>query len=477
MTSASSREVHSASNCQIENDIDVDAVDRMLSGLMNQMSFEERNAMQEEIHGVKNLCPDETPDKIQISLKELSDELARISIPEKDAFNEAQTLPTTYVNQEWFQLRFLRAEVYDITKAAKRLLRFVDLVKKYFGVVGLQRPIQLSDLSVLERKCLGTGCHQLLPYRDRSGRRIFAAVGNFAVDFPLEARMKVVLYIMWAASDDIETQRRGILVIIWPNPDLVIIPDYNLHVAGRKCVDGYPLRGCALHMCFAENFASRMIKAQIGLAMSEQMQQRLKIHLGTRTEIEYSLQSFGIYVDQIPVTESGKMKLQNLHQWMKVRKVLEKQQLTSLSHPDGEPRQSIIECPGLQDVIFRSGNKVYMFHPGNLLFRNLVEANFEEHENAQTQSEKADITRRVIKEILVERRGRFVVWDKGAGWYTELTNESQIREKVAVYIREFKKRIRAMDNRQVSESSTEKFQLHNGNKRRRFSQDDNICCA
>lgn len=41
----------------------------------------------------------------------------------------------------------------------------------------------------VERKCLGTGCHQLLPYRDRSGRRIFVGVGNFATEFPLEVRV------------------------------------------------------------------------------------------------------------------------------------------------------------------------------------------------------------------------------------------------------------------------------------------------
>lgn len=190
---------------------------------------------------------------------------------------------------------------------------------------------------------------------------------------------------------------------------------------------------------------------------------------------------------------------------MKVRKTLEKDQ--SIADPYEAYRNgSIIECPWPNDVIvsetgpavfcslklcchsrlffffvvvhfkFRSGNKVFLFHPGNLLFRNLVESKYEEHEYAQTQSAKVDITRAVIAEILVERGGRFVVWDKDLGWYVQLTNESQIREKVAVYMREFKKRVRAMGNHQVNESSTEKFQQQNGGKRRRFNKDCDVSC-
>jgi hypothetical protein len=237
---------------------------------------------------------------------------------------------------------------------------------------------------------------------------------------------------------------------------------------------------------------------------------KISLITGERTEIEYSLQSYGIYVDQIPLTDSGNVKLQYLHQWIKVRKAIESQNdSTNYITTNAPCTGSIVECPGVTDVIvsffgenfctalalvtpygavcaltighlalfpqFRSGNKVYLFHPGNLLFRNLVEEKFEEHSNAQTQAEKVDITWWVINEILVRQNGRFLVWDKQAGWYTVLTNESRIREKVAVYIREFKKRVRAMGNRQEEESSTTKFEQQDG-KRRRTNGDD-VCCA
>jgi hypothetical protein len=126
--------------------IDPEAVDRMLSTMTNQMSFEDRNAMQEEIHGVFNMCPEETPDLVQSSLFKLSQEVMMLSIPEKASFLKAQSLPSTYVNEEWFRLRFLRSELFDIKASAERMVRYLDLVETYYGEIGLRRPIQLSDL-------------------------------------------------------------------------------------------------------------------------------------------------------------------------------------------------------------------------------------------------------------------------------------------------------------------------------------------
>jgi hypothetical protein len=130
---------------EIEN-IDPEAVDRMLSNITNQMSSEDREAIQEEIHGVFNMCPEETPDLVQSSLLKLSQEVAMLSISEKAAFVKAQSLPRSYVNEEWFRLRFLRSDLFNVKAAAKRMVRYLDLVDTYYGEIGLQRPIQLSDL-------------------------------------------------------------------------------------------------------------------------------------------------------------------------------------------------------------------------------------------------------------------------------------------------------------------------------------------
>jgi hypothetical protein len=60
---------------------------------------------------------------------------------------KALSLPSTCVNEEWFRLRFLRSELFDVKAAAERIIRYLDLVETYYGEIGLQRPIQLSDLT------------------------------------------------------------------------------------------------------------------------------------------------------------------------------------------------------------------------------------------------------------------------------------------------------------------------------------------
>jgi hypothetical protein len=72
--------------------------------------------------------------------------------------------------------------------------------------------------------------------------------------------------------------------------------------------------------------------------------------VGERTEIEYSLQSYGIYVGQIPLTGSGSVKVQNCYQWIKVRKEIECQNAFRNS-VHGIYTGSIVECPGVTDVI------------------------------------------------------------------------------------------------------------------------------
>jgi hypothetical protein len=64
--------------------------------------------------------------------------------------------------------------------AAKRLVRFTEYMHQEYDLEVLERPLRLSDV---ETKCgtrgkevmnsLKTGHSQLLPFRDRSGRRVF----------------------------------------------------------------------------------------------------------------------------------------------------------------------------------------------------------------------------------------------------------------------------------------------------------------
>ena len=175
--------------------IDPKRVDDILSKELMQMSFQQRSNIQEEVHGVRNpmdeAFPVETPDLLTTSLMDLHRHLAEIPFQEKVAWSEAQSLPLTYIRDADFELRFLRCELFDSRKAATRLVQFVDMVKDYFGPVALQRPPRLDDFDAEEIDVMKVGTlMQVLPFRDRSGRKILACVGDFGLQNIYRTRVR-----------------------------------------------------------------------------------------------------------------------------------------------------------------------------------------------------------------------------------------------------------------------------------------------
>ena len=172
---------------------DPSAFDNLLAEEMNNLSFRDRNDLQEEIHGVRCLAIEETPELVKKALSQLAYEIDKRTpdsqktaylisqqqtkeIPEQQRIlqelHALEPLPQhTYVNDDEFRLRFLRCELFDIKKSAARMLCFLDLVLELFGEYALRRPIRLSDFSKEEMQQWRKGRYQLMPNRDRSGRR------------------------------------------------------------------------------------------------------------------------------------------------------------------------------------------------------------------------------------------------------------------------------------------------------------------
>lgn len=165
------------------------ALDDVLSKELLQMSLQDRNAINEEIHGVQTFAREETPEMLGESLAKMEAEIN--TIPIKIAFDKSQQYPNTYVNSDDFRLKFLRCELFEEKKAASRMVKFLDMVSELFGDFALRRQIQMSDFSREEMQAFRVGHQQLLPYRDRSGRRIFTSVGGFSVKVPLVTRVSV----------------------------------------------------------------------------------------------------------------------------------------------------------------------------------------------------------------------------------------------------------------------------------------------
>jgi hypothetical protein len=174
------------------------------SGLEEQfqqsVSFQDYQRVHEEVHGACCLSPNETPELIRSSLDKLDRELqstaqsSSSSNPEHrlykySSYQTAVHLPApSYVTTSKFKVRFLRSELFDVVKAAKRLNLFCELVLEFYGQI--QHPISLRDLSRRELEMLRDGDIQPLPFRDRTGRRVIVTLNNFSLQYPLEIRVR-----------------------------------------------------------------------------------------------------------------------------------------------------------------------------------------------------------------------------------------------------------------------------------------------
>jgi len=189
--------------------------DSLFAKALSNLSFNDRNTIGDEIHGVSCMAIKETPDLLERSLIDFESEIHKIT--PKPAYDKAQELllmsmsmssddniinnPSSssssvylisngtstaqssnnnscYINENKFRLRFLRCELFDVRKAAERYIKYLEFVWDVYGEYALERPIRMSDFTTKEMSFMREGDSQLLPYRDQSGRRIFAFLSD-----------------------------------------------------------------------------------------------------------------------------------------------------------------------------------------------------------------------------------------------------------------------------------------------------------
>ena len=271
-------------------------VDDLLSKELLQLSVKDRNDLQEEIHGVRCLAPEETPRFVEDSLRNLAIELDEV-IPDsqKQAYLQSQQRPASraYVNGREFRLLFLRCELFDCHKAAERMATVCDGLLDLFGRYALERPIKLSDFTNAELKAIRKGRLQYLPFRDRSGRRI-------AVLFPgaetlkenanndwtginvRKLQNKIFIYMSNVIGRDVDEARRGVVLLIWF--DAMMLSNASMDITriyqgGMKSHKMSMVRCSAIHICSPDSHIYRLQRSLLSISLGN-MRSRISMHLG-----------------------------------------------------------------------------------------------------------------------------------------------------------------------------------------------------
>jgi hypothetical protein len=134
----------------LDDEPDLAEAEELLKEDLARLTAQRRQAIECSVKGVGYLgnivfpTPHDDHTKIQGLLQSLSDDLDNLPFP-TPTYDLAKAMYSSYIRQEDFCAKFLRAEAYDPVRAATRLNKYLELVFEYFGPDALVRPIVMTD--------------------------------------------------------------------------------------------------------------------------------------------------------------------------------------------------------------------------------------------------------------------------------------------------------------------------------------------
>ncbi|KAL3921989.1 MAG: hypothetical protein SGILL_002451 [Bacillariaceae sp.] len=412
----------------------------MLQQEHSNLSPQEQEYFDDLVHGNTSFSPlQETPELLRHSLKEMEVELTALPESQKESYTKALTMNGgAYVRDTDHRLKFLRAEAFDAKQAAVRFCAWLDVLEEMFGEVALTRKICLSDLSKDDMAAMKSGMFQPLPSRDRIGRRVISIVlGDNMKTLSVHRQTKAALYILTWISDDLTTQRSGIVRIFRPTADFnVLFPSLEDFNYLGKLYRAFPLRPTGIHVCVPGSpLVRKLLRPFFSRAQTTDNRLVTKLHVGSDLETTYVLQTeYGIPSKEIQCTETGRMKVKNLNNWLKFRTKVEERKQMSIPFEG-------IDCPDFQTIAIRSGGSMFN-HPPNKLFRSYLKELEEEWCKASKTVEKQRVISKIVDAI--QGRGfRYVKWSDSEGCYMPLKSPDDIRCFVATSLRDQIKRTKA----------------------------------
>ena len=154
-----------------------DETDTFLANELNQLSLNDRNLLFEEIHGIPQAL-NEDPKTLTEQFDAMEQEIS--TIREKKAYDRALFLSPKYVKDKSFRLLFLRAELLDGRKAARKMINYFQFKLELFGIEKLAKDIEIDDLDEDDKAALMNGHTHFLSHKDSAGRAIeFSSLDHF----------------------------------------------------------------------------------------------------------------------------------------------------------------------------------------------------------------------------------------------------------------------------------------------------------
>jgi hypothetical protein len=282
-------------------------------------------------------------------------------------------------------------------------------------------------------------------------------------------QIRVRLYIWSIIAEDVETQKKGVVGIAELREDIFAdITNSETRSAYKDILVALPVRFSAVHLIlnFPDGPVYSLIKSAVilGLFGSDE-RVRTKCYDGVTTETIYALMSFGLPVQEIPLTSGGNIKTKNLLQWIKTQRAID------VCRQGRATAFNIIAHPNTHDVLFSRGGNAQ--HLGNKDFHQYLSLMNSAYSSPFQRDAMEHIRNELITSV-ASNGGRFLQVNKEGGWWEEITDLESIHFKINNAFYDYNRKLKAVRNQQTSQSSTSNFL--EPNKRRKIRDDGDMGC-
>jgi len=393
---------------------------------LNALSIKERENVYEEIHGIQNAnTVEESPEMISRAVDDLLNHIEKMKRPQKRAYELTRLMSPRFVRDQAFLLMFLRADFFDVAKAATRLVNNFQVKLDLFGVDRLAKHITWDDMDEDDRSSVLDCSSQYYPeLKDNAGRAVWAAWMAKDTYKTHENNFRCSYYIvMGLMMGNDNAQKRGIVGVAY----MVGLSEnkYNNTIALRsaKIVEAMPFRYAAIHICY-DNPNLRGPIGMLQLIANVQNRVRFRAHFGTFVECQYQLMTFGLNQDIFPFDSTGNIKTEKFMAMLRDR-IQKEAEIEEARRNDSNK----IEYPRSVDVLFGRG-KSYNDFNGNTSMYAHIDRYKDRYQRTASKDEKTLIAETVLLTIK-ESGGRFLKRSKDPmdGWVT--VTDTVAREKIS----------------------------------------------
>jgi hypothetical protein len=206
--------------------------------------------------------------------------------------------------------------------AAKRLVEYWEKRLELFGPEKAFLPLHLDKALREDTYPMSLEYIRLLPVKaDPSGRSVIIVDPSKqeGSKYARESMVRVVWYMIHAALEDEETQKKGIVVIA--NPKNAKFSQFDqkqdsMIVASLKGI--LPMRLSEIHICNPPYFF-RILFPIVKIFLGERLRKRVNVHSGSDEKMLDRLDKFGLKREDLPSDLGGQIVLDH-DGWLEDRK-------------------------------------------------------------------------------------------------------------------------------------------------------------